>query len=74
MDWTGIIVGVLTLIGALCGTYFSNKKSTALLAYRMEKLEEEVREHNGFARRLPVLEERLEAVNQRVSDLEAKTK
>lgn len=72
MDWTGIIVGVLTLIGALCGTYFANRKSTALIAYRIEQLEKEVREHNNFARRMPVLEEQMKVANHRISDLEAR--
>lgn len=74
MDWTGIIVGVLTLIGALCGTYFANRKSTALISYRLEQLEKEVREHNNFARRMPVLEEKMDVANHRISDLEAKVK
>ena len=74
MDWTSIIVGVLTLIGALCGTYFANRKSTALISYRLEQLEEEVREHNNFARRMPVLEEKMDVANHRIADLEAKVK
>ena len=74
MDWTGIIVGVLTLIGALCGTYFANRKSTALISYRLEQLEKEVREHNNFARRMPVLEEKMDVANHRIADLEAKVK
>ena len=72
MDWTGIIVGVLTLIGALAGTYFSNRKAQALIAYRIEQLEKEVREHNNFARRMPVLEEQMKVANHRISDLEAR--
>ena len=74
MDWTGIIVGALTLVGALCGTYFANRKSTALIAYRLEQLEKEVREHNNFARRMPVLEEKMDVANHRIADLEAKVK
>lgn len=74
MDWTSIIVGILTLIGALCGTYFANRKSSALIAYRMEQLEIEVRKHNNFAQRMPVVEERISVMNHRISDLEAKEK
>ena len=74
MDWTSIIVGVLTLIGALCGTYFANRKSMALISYRLEQLEKEVREHNNFARRMPVLEEKMEVANHRIADLEEKLK
>ena len=41
-----IIVGTMALIGTLAGTYFSNRKTTALIAYRMENLEKKVNQHN----------------------------
>ena len=65
-----IIVGVLSLIGALMGTYFSNRRTTALLSYRMERLENEVRELGGFARITPVLEEKVNSLDHRLSSLE----
>lgn len=39
-----IIVAVLSFIGTLAGSYFANRKSTALLNYRMEQLELQVKE------------------------------
>ena len=34
----GIIIGLLSLLGTLAGTYFANRKSSALIAYRLEQL------------------------------------
>ena len=47
----GIIVGVLSLIGTLAGTYFANRKSSALIAYRLELLEKKVDKHNSVMER-----------------------
>ena len=61
-----IITGVLTLIGVL----ISNSRSQAVTETRLEELTREVREHNGFARRVPVVEEQIKVANHRISDLE----
>lgn len=78
---TEIIVGVLALIGTLCGAYFSNRKAGALIAYRMEQLEERVNKHNNLVERVYRLEERTEVqeeklrvVNHRIGDLEDETR
>ena len=47
----GIIVGILSLIGTLAGTYFANRKSSALIAYRLELLEKKVDKHNSVMER-----------------------
>ena len=60
------ITGVLTLIGVL----ISNSRSQAVTETRLEELTREVREHNGFARRMPVVEEQIKVVNHRLDDLE----
>ena len=65
-----IIVAVISLVGTLAGSYFSQRKSSALIAYRIEKLEKEVKEHNNFARRMPVVEEQIKVINHRIGDLE----
>ena len=41
-----------------------------LMSYRIEQLEKRVEEHNGYARRLPVLEEKVENIDRRVEALE----
>ena len=37
---------------------------------RLEELTREVREHNNFARRMPVVEEQIKVINHRIADLE----
>jgi hypothetical protein len=63
---TAIISGGLTL----CGVIITNNKSRALTDYKIEELTREVREHNGFARRMPVVEEQIKVINHRLEDLE----
>ena len=73
----GIIVGVLSLIGTLAGTYFANRKSSALIAYRLELLEKKVDKHNSVVERTfkleeqeAVLEEKIKVANHRIEELE----
>ena len=72
--WIGVtgsvIVGILTLIGVL----LSNGRAQAVTETRLEELTREVREHNGFARRMPVVEEQIRVINHRISDLEREQK
>ena len=73
----GIIVGILSLIGTLAGTYFANRKSSALIAYRLELLEKKVDKHNSVVERTfkldeqtAVIEEKIKVSNHRIEDLE----
>ena len=61
-----LISGVLTLVGVL----ISNGRSQAVTETKLEELTREVREHNGFARRMPVVEEQIRVINHRIADLE----
>ena len=61
-----IITGVLTLIGVL----ISNSRSQAVTEARLEELTREVRLHNNFAQRVPVIEEQIKVANHRINDLE----
>ena len=63
---TALITGAVTLMGVL----ISNSKSQAVTETKLEELTREVREHNGFARRMPVVEEQIKVMNHRESDLE----
>lgn len=79
--WIGligsVIVGLLTLAGVV---YQSNKqadrfdasleKEQAVTNVKLEELTREVREHNNFARRMPVIEEQIKTINQRLDGLE----
>ena len=66
MDWSTIIVAIISCLGTAVGA-FSGRK---LMSYRIEQLEKRVEEHNGYARRLPVLEEKVENIDRRVEALE----
>ena len=63
---TALITGAVTLMGVL----ISNSKSQAITETRLNELTREVREHNNFARRMPVVEEQIKVINHRVADLE----
>lgn len=65
-----IIVGILSLIGTLAGSYSGMK----LMTYRIEQLEKKVDKHNHFAERMPVLEEQMKVANNRIKDLEGEVK
>ena len=61
-----LITGGVTLVGVL----ISNQKAQAVTETRLDELTREVREHNNFARRVPVLEEQMRVANHRIQDLE----
>ena len=68
---TEIIVAVITGCITLAGVLISNSKSQSVTETRLEELTREVREHNNFARRMPVVEEQIKVANHRIADLEA---
>lgn len=61
-----LITGGITLLGVL----ISNGKAQAVTETKLEELTREVREHNNFARRVPVMEEQIKVINHRIQDLE----
>lgn len=74
-----IITGVLALAGVVITNIKSNKdiesqldKKQAVTDTKIEELTREVREHNNFAQRVPILEEQMKVVNHRIEDLERK--
>ncbi len=77
-----IITGGLSLIGVVFTNTKSNKEiehklsiQQAVTDTKIEELTREVRTHNNFAQRVPVLEEQIKVINHRISDLEGeKTK
>lgn len=73
------ITGGLTFFGVLVTNILSNKKSEAniekhqaVIQEKIENLTKEVRKHNNFAERIPVIEEKLKVVNHRLDNLEKK--
>ena len=72
-----IIVAAFSLLGTLAGAYFPNKKSAALIAYRLEQLEKKVDKHNQVVERTyelerneAILEEKMREANHRIENLE----
>ena len=66
IDWTTIIVALITFFGSLIGTYSGFR----LISYRVEQLEKKVEKHNNYAERMPVVEEQIKVMNHRLTDLE----
>ena len=69
-----IIVAIITGVLTLAGVLISNSKSQAVVEEQVKELTREVREHNNFAKRIPVVEEQLKVVNHRIADLEDEMK
>lgn len=78
---TEIIVAVVTaglsLVGVVISNAASNRKmsqnlrmSQAITDTKLDELTREVREHNNFAKRMPVVEEQIKVANHRIEDLE----
>jgi uncharacterized membrane protein YecN with MAPEG domain len=72
-----ILVGVISLIGVIVTNSRSNNKiqndmktSQAITDEKLKELTREVRMHNDFARRIPVIEEQIKVTNHRIADLE----
>ena len=72
-----VITGVLALVGVVITVLAGNDKTNkaiqtnqAVTDTKLEELTREVREHNNFARRVPVIEEQIGEINHRIEDLE----
>lgn len=80
---TALIAGGISFAGVLVSNIFSNNKlvndiklevtkNQAVTDTKIEDLTREVREHNNFAKRMPVVEEQIKVINHRIKDLEKK--
>ena len=74
---TALITGGLSLIGVVITCLATARRnennlriSQAVTDTKLEELTRAVQEHNGFARRMPVMEEQIKDINHRLSDLE----
>lgn len=72
-----LITGIFTVISVIITNVNGNKKiettldkQQAVTDTKLEELTREVREHNNFARRMPVVEEKIDNLEKRVSKLE----
>ena len=74
-----IIVALITLAGTVITVLASSKKTEqsikinqAVTDTKLEELTREVRSHNNFAQRMPVVEEQIKIINHRIEDLEGR--
>ena len=65
-----IIVALITGGVTLAGVLLSNQKAQAVTETKIEELTREVRDHNNFARRVPVMEEKVDNIEKRLDKLE----
>lgn len=72
-----LITGGLSLLGSALAVWAASRKQAeefkiqqSVMAERIDNLTREVREHNNFARRMPVVEEQIKVINHRIADLE----
>ena len=72
-----LITGGLSLLGVIFSNSNSNRrveakleKAQAVTDTKIDELTREVREHNNFAQRMPVVEEQIKVINHRIGDLE----
>lgn len=69
---TEIIVALISGSVTLLGVLIANSRSAAVTETKLEELTREVRMHNNFAMRVPVIEEQIKVANHRIDDLERK--
>lgn len=61
-----IVVAILGMIGALGGSWIANRKSTALIEYRLKELEEKVNKHNNLIERTYQLEKQVAIIQEEI--------
>ena len=68
-----ILVALLSLAGTLIGTLGGILVSSKLTNFRLEQLENKVDKHNNFAEKIPVLQEQIRGLSERLEDLERRS-
>lgn len=76
-----LIAGGFSVVGVIITTLTTSRRTEQRMATaqavtntKIEELTREVREHNSFAKRVPVLEEQIKVANHRIADLEEASK
>lgn len=76
-----VIVAIISFVGTLLGAYIANRKSAAIMEYRLEQLEKKVDKHNtviertyALEKRADVFDEKMKVANNRIADLEQSEK
>ncbi len=68
-----VLVALLSLAGTLIGTLGGILVSSKLINFRLEQLENKVDKHNNFAEKIPVLQEQIRGLSDRLEDLERRS-
>lgn len=73
-----VIVAIISFLGTLLGAYIANRKSAAIMEYRLQQLEKKVDKHNtviertyALEKRADVTDEKIKVANNRIADLES---
>jgi len=72
MEWLALVASVVTALLSFLGVYMSNRKSAALVLYRLEQLERKVEKHNQVVERTYDLEKRAAVVDTEIEDIKKK--
>ena len=65
-----IIVAIIGVLGTFAGSYFTNRKTMALIVYRLEQLEKNVGKHNNLIDRMYKAETNIEVIQEEVKNLQ----
>ena len=65
-----IIVAIIGVLGTFAGSYFTNRKTMALIVYRLEQLEKKVGKHNNLIDRMYKAETNIEVIQEEVKNLQ----
>ena len=69
LDWATLAAAAITAVLGFLGTYLSNRKQTALMAYRLEQLENKVDKHNQLVERMYKVEGQITELQHEVKEL-----
>lgn len=61
-----IIVALIGVLGTFARSYFTNRKSMALISYRLEQLEEKVNKHNNLITRMYEAEKKIAIIEEEI--------
>jgi len=74
MDWSGIIIASLALIGTLAGSYFGHNKTISLVEYRLKELEKKQDKHNNVIERMALAEKDIKNIYYQIDEIKEETK
>ena len=72
MEWGAVVAAAITAILGFLGTYLSNRKQAALIAYRLEELEKKVNKHNNLIERMYIAEGNIVELQHDVKDMKGR--